>query len=156
MRAGVAIGRARLAQPGKEKEAKAAFDAALKIPGQGEAYDLLKLSATLGLAQCLAADEPDAAVKMVNDILAKADIEDTELHARAYNALGIAHRKAGRNTEALMAFLHVDVLYFAVPEAHAEALYNLAQLWDKRQKPNRARRAKQILAEQYSNSRWSK
>ena len=93
---------------------------------------------------------------MVEGILAKADPENVELHARAYNTLGNAWKKAGRDKEALLAFLHVDVLYFAVPEAHAEALANLSELWTKMHKTRRAARARNILDERYKNSRWAK
>ena len=92
----------------------------------------------------------------INSILAKSDPENVELHARAYNTLGTALRKAGRDREALLAFLHVDVLYFALPEAHAEALANLAQLWDAMHKTERAVRTRAILDEQYRGSPWAK
>jgi hypothetical protein len=65
-------------------------------------------------------------------------------------------RKAGRTKEALLAFLHVDVLYFTTPEAHAEALANLAELWEEVQKPERAVKARQVLQERYGSSPWAK
>jgi len=55
-----------------------------------------------------------------------------------------------------LAFLHVDVLYFTVPEAHAEALANLVELWEAMHKTERAQRARAILDEQYRNSPWAK
>jgi tetratricopeptide (TPR) repeat protein len=156
MRAGVAAGRARLAQ-GKVQEAAQAFDSVLKNTSEGELADAQRLAAKLGKARCFAAaDRPDEAIKMVEEIIQKADPEDIELHARAYNALGTAHRKANRLKEALLAFLHVDTLYFQVSDAHAEALSNLAQLWNEVGKTEEAVRAQQILEEQYRNSPWAK
>ena len=155
MRAGVAIGRAHLAQ-GKTAEAERAFDGVIAIDAQGDLAKAQRLAATLGKARCLAAAEKYVeAIKMVKDILAKADPEDVELHARAYNTLGTALRKGGDDKGALLAFLHVDVLYFAVPETHAEALANLAELWETMYKTERAVRARSILDEQYRNSRWA-
>ena len=61
--------------------------------------------------------------------------------ARAYNVLGTAQRQAGRTKEALLAFLHVDILYSSVPHAHAEALANLADLWQQLHRSDRAQRA---------------
>ena len=71
----------------------------------------------------------DAAVKMVEQVILDADPEQKELHARAYNALGNCYQRAGQTTDALLAYLHVDVLYSSVPDAHAEALANLVPLW---------------------------
>lgn len=153
MRANVAIGRARLAQ-GKIPEAREAFQAVLKLPAEGDLAKSQHLAATLGMAQCM--EDPNQTIKTVDGILETADPEDVELHARAFNTKGTALRKAGRSQEALLAFLHVDVLYFAVPEAHAEALANLAQLWDEAHKTERAVQTRRVLAEQYPNSPWAK
>ncbi|HYW79981.1 MAG TPA: tetratricopeptide repeat protein [Thermoguttaceae bacterium] len=156
MRAGVAIGRAQLAQ-NQMAEAARSFDAVIAINAQGDLANAQRLAATLGKARCLAAAEQhEEAIKMVESILARSDPEDVDLHARAYNTLGTALRKAGRDRDALLAFLHVDVLYFALPEAHAEALANLAELWDSMHKTERAVRARAILEEQYRNSPWAK
>ena len=156
MRAGVAVGRAQLAQ-NKTAEAMKSFQEVIDTEASGDSANSQRLAATLGKASCLAATQKyDEAVKMVEEILAKADPEDVALHARAYNTLGGALLKAGRNKEALMAYLHVDVLYFTIPEAHAEALANLAKLWDAEHKTERAVRARAILQEQYGNSPWAK
>lgn len=156
MRANVARGRAQLAQ-GKTGEALQSFESVLAAGEEGELAQLQRQAATLGKARCIAAGgKPDEAIKMVETVLGKADPEQIELHAEAYNTLGSAHRKAGRTNEALLAFLHVDLLYFSQPEAHAEALANLADLWDEVHKTQRAVRARRILEERYRNSRWSK
>jgi len=156
MRAGVAIGRTRLAQ-GKLPEAQKAFEAVLGMEANDDLSRAQRVAATLGKARCVAAaGQPDAAVKVVKDIIANADPEDTDLQARAYNTLGAALRKAGNHKEALMAYLHVDLLYHNVPEAHAEALANLNELWTEFHKTERAVRCRQLLQERYANSRWAK
>jgi tetratricopeptide (TPR) repeat protein len=149
MRAGVAIGRALLAE-GKAEEAMKTFQQVLDTQAQGELADRQRLAATLGKARCLSeSGKADEAISLVQGVIEKADPEAMELHAKAYNILGAAHRKAGRPKEALMAFLHTDVLYFTSPEDHAEALRNLAELWKELQKPDRAARAEQLLKERY-------
>ena len=156
MRAAVAVGRARLAQ-GKLEEASNAFDSALAIEADGELADRQRLAARLGKARVIAStDRASEAIKTVEDIILKANPEDLELHARAYNTLGTAYRKADRPQDALLAFLHVDTLYFQLGDAHAEALFNLAQLWNEVGKTEEAIRAQRILAEQYKNSPWAK
>jgi len=156
MRAGVAIGRARLAQ-GKLAEAQQAFEAVLAMEADDDLTRAQRLAATLGKARCVAeSGNAEAAVKVVKDIIANADPENVDLHARAYNTLGAAHRKAGNDKEALMAFLHVDLIYHNLPEAHAEALANLNELWTKFHKTERAVRCRQLLQERYANSSWAR
>ena len=100
--------------------------------------------------------KPDEAIAIVEEIIQKGDPEDAPLMARAYNVLGNAQRQAGRVKEALLAFLHVDILYSSVPDAHAEALSNLAELWQQVHKTDRANRARQTLEELYKDSPWAK
>ena len=67
---------------------------------------------------------------MIEQMIQDTDPEQKELQARAYNALGNCYEQAGRTKDALLAFLHVDVLYGTVPDAHAEALSHLIPLWE--------------------------
>lgn len=156
MRAGVATGRVLLNQ-GKTAEALAAFDKVLANTADGDSPKKQRTAASLGKAGALVAmKKPDDAIKTVEAFLDKADAEDAQLMARAYNILGAAQRQAGRNKEALLAFLHVDVLYASVPDAHAEALSNLADLWEQVHKTERANRARKTLEERYPESAWAK
>jgi tetratricopeptide (TPR) repeat protein len=156
MRAGVAAGRALLAQ-GKTAEAQTAFDKVIAIDAEGDLAQGQRTLARLGKARALiAAKKTDEAIKLVTDVLKTADAEDVPLLAGAYNVLGTAQRQAGHTQEALLAFLHVDVLYASLPDAHAEALANLAELWEQVLKTERANRARKTLEEQYPDSPWVK
>ncbi len=149
MRAAVATGRALMAE-GKSDEAMKAFQEVLNTQATGELAERQRQAATLGIARCLAqSGKPDESIQMVQQVIEKAAPEAAELHGKAYNALGAAYRKANRTKDALMAYLHTDVLYFTNPEDHIEALKNLAELWKELQKPDRAARAEQILRDQY-------
>ena len=86
---------------------------------------------------------------MIHEVIRDADPEDSELHAIAYNALGQCYRQADKPKEALLAFLHVDVLYSSIPAAHVEALENLAALWTSFGQAGRAREARGLLRDQY-------
>ncbi len=155
MKARVAIGRARLAE-GKPDEALRAFEIVLATKATGAAAQTQKMFARLGKARCLSQqNKSDEAAKLVEEIILAAGPEQTRLLARAYNALGTALRKAQKPNDALLAFLHVDVLYFSSPEDHAEALANLAELWNEVHKPQRAVQARQTLMQRYKNSRWA-
>jgi tetratricopeptide (TPR) repeat protein len=156
MRAGVAIGHALLDQK-KTEEALAQFDKILATDAEGNAAAAQRMAASLGKAAALVAmKKPDEAIKVVNGVLEKADPEDATLMANAYDILGRAQRQAGRTKEALLAFLHVDVLYASVPDAHAEALANLIDLWQQVHKTERANRAEKTLMERYPESPWAK
>lgn len=156
IRAAVAVGRSLQAQ-NKHEDAIKQFDAALATAGDDTESQNERLSATLGKAISLAeSGSLDEAVTSIEKVIHDADPQRKELHARAYNALGTCYEKAGKNKEALLAFLHVDVLYNTVPEAHAEALSHLTTLWKAIGQDERAREARQTLAERYGGSRWAK
>jgi tetratricopeptide (TPR) repeat protein len=156
MRAGVAAGRALLEQ-GKVEEALSNFDRVLATKAEGASAEQQRMAATLGKAAALVAmKKPADAIKSVEGFLEKADVENAPLMARAYNVLGTAQRQAGRTKEAILSFLHVDVLYASVSDAHAEALANLADLWDDVHKTERANRARKTLDERYPESSWAK
>lgn len=155
LRAGVLIGRTLLGQKQYER-AGAQFDDVLKMDAAGKDADRQKLAAALGKADALAASGQTAeATKLVDEIIAKADPENAELHARAYNILGNCQRAAGKKKEALLAFLHVDLLYSKYAEQHAEALANLATLWAELDKADRATQARNTLEEKYPHSAWA-
>jgi tetratricopeptide (TPR) repeat protein len=158
MRGGVLKGRALQAE-GKFPEAARTFDNVLTLAeGQsGELVEAQKQAAQIGKAVCLAeTDKPAEATKLLEEVIAKADPEQAELHALAYNALGNCYRKAGNNKAALLAYLHVDVLYTTYANAHAEALANLAQLWKEVGNADRALESEQVLTERYPTSKWAK
>lgn len=152
MLAEVALGKALLAE-GKTDEARKYFENVLAMDAPGESAARQRLAATLGKARCLAeAGESDEAIKLVQEVIDKGDPEQAELYAQAYNAQGLAYRKAGQVQDALLAYLHVDVLYFTSAKEHIEALENLIELWEEVQKPERADEATQILQERYHRS----
>jgi tetratricopeptide (TPR) repeat protein len=155
MRAGVATGRALLIEK-KVAEAEKAFDGVLAVNASGDQADLQRLCATLGKARCaVEAGKADGVIKTVEDLIAKTDSTNADVMATAYNTLGAAYKKAGKNKEALMAYLHVDVLYADSADAHAEALANLIDLWIAMGQPDRANKARRTLKEEYKNSPWA-
>ncbi len=117
----------------------------------------LKLRATLGKAVCLAeTGQTQPALESVTKIIEENDSrEKPQLFAQAYNALGICYLKAGKSQDALLAFLHVDLLFNQDPDAHAEALYYLSDLWRTVNKSERAIRARSMLESRYSGSPWA-
>jgi tetratricopeptide (TPR) repeat protein len=161
MRAGVAKGRALLAQE-KTPEAAKAFDTVLATAAADELAETQKMAAKVGKARILALEKKtDDALKLLQPIIEKVENEKTDadqfdLLAHAYATSALAKRMAGRSQEALYDFLRVHLVYPQTPEPHAEALYNLGQLWEEFHKPDRALEARKLLKEQYQHSSWAK
>lgn len=156
IKAGIDIGRAKLAEK-KYPDALKEFDTALGLAEKGKSPETQKLSAMLGKASCLAqTGKPDEGVKLAETVISKLSPEEIDLHAWAYVVQGNGYRQMGHTNQALHAFLHVDLLYFANPQLHAEALWNLASLWQDLKKPDRASQASSLLKERYPNSTWAK
>lgn len=153
-----AVGQGRSLQAQKKFEpAQQAFERALKIEGDSAEAAALRLEATLGQAVCLAqAGEGERGVKLIEQVLAQAPAEDALLHAKAYNRLGECYRLAKAPREAVLAYLHVDLVYFQNADAHAEALANLSKLWAELNRPDRATAAATLLRERYPQSHWAK
>jgi len=116
-----------------------------------------KRGAEFGTARCLARQGKGAdAVASVERIVGETDPDDVEILGQAYNVLGDAWRSVGKNQDAIIAYLTVSLVYNSVGETRAEALYNLAQLWDRAKYPQRAEEARQELASAYPDSPWAR
>jgi tetratricopeptide (TPR) repeat protein len=156
MRSAIAMGRTYV-EEGNAAEALKCFDKVLAAKADDELTASQQLYATLGKARCLSdTNQHEAAIKLAQGVIEKLPADETDTLAQAYNTLGTSLRKAGRLQESLYAFLHVDTLDAPPPEAHAEALANLVQLWKELRRPDRAADARQALENQYPESRWAK
>jgi tetratricopeptide (TPR) repeat protein len=156
LRANVAKGRAAQIL-GNHAAAIELFDVAIQgevmgRSGQGQ-VQLARVGKGVSLAET---GKVDDAMKLLRDVVDKADQNNREVFARAYNALGACYRKKNAPKDALLEYLKVHLLFNSVPDAHAEALYNLSQLWNDAQHPERAREASEDLKKLYATSRWNK
>ena len=140
-----------------EAEREYASAATMPIAPGDRAAARQRREAQAGRARCLSRQGKAAdAIDLIQGLLREADPDDRELLGRAYAALGDAYRAADQDQDALIAFLTVDLVYNTAPESHAEALYNLVQLWQKVQNPERSRAARQALESAYPDSRWTR
>ncbi len=157
MRGAVLKARA-LQQKGDFAGALAEFEAVVASSVDTPAAMQQKLMAQAGKASCLAGTGAAAeGIKLAEEIIMKNSPEDNaELFGRTYNALGACYLKDSKPKEALMAYLHTDVLFYAEPEVHAEALYSLSKLWLQLKKQDRADSARNLLNDRYSGSSWAK
>lgn len=137
--------------------ALAKFDSVLASPVDDTRARETKLLATLGRAVCLAATgQTEAGIALASQVIAENDSQAKPvLFARAYNALGNCYLQAKQPQDALLAFLHVDLLFNQDPDAHAEALYHLSSLWRELNHAERALQARGMLEDRYSGSPWA-
>ena len=77
------------------------------------------------------------------------------LFAHLYNALGACHESTQNWQEAAIAYLHTELLFSLDPDAHAEALKKLSEIWPKLDETDRANRAAATLKTRYRNSYWA-
>lgn len=142
----------------KFEDAMKEYDSASKIDASDDASAAQKRAADLGKARCLSQlGKADEAVKLVQGIIKQADPEDKDLLGSAFNVLGGAYRAASdKDQDALISYLTVDLVYSGSPENHAEALYNIGELWERAKNPERARDTRKVLEDSYPASGWAK
>jgi tetratricopeptide (TPR) repeat protein len=132
------------------------YDAVLAVNSDTKQSRREKLFAEIGRARCLAeTGDANQGISIIEKIITENDAADTELFGRAYNSLGDCLLKAGKTKDALLAYLHVDVLFYSDPEIHAESLYHLTKLWADVNNSDRAAAARTLLNERYSGSIWA-
>jgi tetratricopeptide (TPR) repeat protein len=161
MRAGVARGRALMTQK-DFATALTVFEAVLALPfnpmtQKGTPSESQRFAAVLGRAQCMAGTgKTDDAIKQLEtEVIPNLNPEESALQALAYVTLGNCYlAKSDGKKSALLAFLHVDVLYDNVPSAHAEALWNLSNLWVDIGKNERGQDCLTRLNRLYPGSPW--
>lgn len=141
---------------GDGSAAEKSFDAVIASGLNDEAA-----AKTKAIASCLRAKalllqgKREEAQTLVMKLIKNEDPKQTELFANAYNILGLCHQQAGEDLQAVLAFLHTDLLFSNQASAHAEALYYLSQLWPKLDKNDRALEARTTLKSLYRNSVWA-
>lgn len=156
LQAGVDLGRLLLSS-GSAPEAQAAFDDVIaKSTGKPESAGAM-YDGMLGKALCLKQqNQIDEAVKTLDAVIKDAPPSETRTLAEAWVRKGDCFRQKQQPKPALMAYLHVDVLYSGEAAQHAEALLRLTELWGPSGYQNRAVEASAKLVEKYPNSQWAK
>jgi len=146
-----------LAGENKLDEAVVAFDDAIKSAGTGSGEVGRKYEAMLGKARALILQSKHAeALTVLDEVTLHASPEDTALQAEAYVLQGNALQALNRAKEAVLAYLHVDILFPRESGYHAESLYNMTKLWKAVQLPERGLEAEAKLQSNYPNSEWTK
>lgn len=156
MAAKIATGRLAIAE-GRLDDAATAFDSVIALPAATPAEVSQRQIALLGKVRLqLSKSEFDPALKLLNEeILPSTAADDAAVQAEAYLLLGDGYRGAGKSRDAVLAYLHIDVLFASQSAAHAEALYQLSQLWPKVGHPGRGIDARERLETEFPQSPWT-
>jgi tetratricopeptide (TPR) repeat protein len=80
--------------------------------------------------------------------------EDAAAQAPAYNTLGDCLRAANRPKDALIAYLHTDLLYSKDKEQHPRALHQISEVFRELKQDARASEFSQRLKQEYPRSPW--
>ena len=132
------------------------YDLVARASVRGPEAERQQQFALAGKAACEAElGNTDSARQAAEQIIQNNDPDDVELFARAYNALGASYRKTDNPRDAILAYLHVDLLCHRARDAHAEALYYLSQLWNEVGKADRATEARNTLKSRYGETTWA-
>jgi len=146
-----------LLSQGKVDPAMQEYEAAIGLAGNEKDNQPQRRTAELGKAKCLSlkgSHEP--AIAAVQQLIKDANPEDKDFLSRAHTVLGGAYRAAGgKDQDALISYLTVDLVYNGLPESHAEALFNLGELWERGSNPERSREARESLRTSYPASQWT-
>jgi len=155
LQAGVQLGQL-LLKEGDTNAALQAFDAVVsKSEGNQNAVSAY-FSGLLGRAVCQKEQgQIDDAIATLDAVIESAGEGNPEIVAAAWVRKGDCLRAKNESKAALMAYLHVDVLYASDPAQHAESLYHLAQLWGPAGHQDRADDAAARLTANYPNSEWT-
>lgn len=146
-----------LLQEGKIPEALAAFDAVIGQKAEGAVAQSCRFDALLGKAACqIRQQKHEEAVQTLDAVVTQNAAAEERILAEAYVRQGDSLQALGRVKEAVLAYLHVPVLFPKEAAFHAESLYHLSQLWKLVGKPDRAADAQAKLESAYPNSEWAK
>jgi tetratricopeptide (TPR) repeat protein len=156
LQAGVQLGRL-LISSNDLAGALAAFDQVIQQSTGDPLATGALFDAMLGKAFCQQKQgQTDDAIKTLEDVIGQATESESATLASAWVLKGDCLRAKNQPKDALMSYLHVDVLYPSEPAAHAEALYWLGTLWAPAGHQDRADEARARLSTKYPNSPWSK
>jgi tetratricopeptide (TPR) repeat protein len=135
---------------GDREAAIADFDKVIGLKAQTARAIRLQALAQANKAVALVQQgKADEGLQILDSLIQDLNPTDLELAARIYNAQGNAHESKGDTEGAILAYLHTHLMFSATPDAHAEALRRLIELWPKVGKPEEASKAQQELAQRY-------
>ena len=150
LKATVALGIAEIHE-NKADSAKKNFETVLTSTDDSPQAERQKNIAKIGLALCMVAEKKhDEAIKALEAIARESGGEDSAFQALVYNSLGNAYDRADKPRDAVLAYMHTDILFSAARSEHIKALMELSKLWRKIQRSDRAEDVAKRLKDLYN------
>jgi TolA-binding protein len=141
-----------LARQGKHEPAIAELDRLIAASPKGSERQRY---AMLAKAESLAATRKyKEAEALVRQVIQANPAEDADSQAPAYNTLGDCLRAANRPKDALIAYLHTDMLYSKDKQEHPRALHGIVAAFRQLKQDARADEFAQRLKQEYPRSPW--
>ena len=151
-----------LAAEGRHLEAITEFEKVQSVDLVGGFVEQEKMMACLGQAESLLSlGRFSEAASLIRTMLSGSHPEEVPiattnvLLGNAYSLLGRSLAEMKQDQDALIAYLTVDLVYGDAPETHAEALFQLFQLWNRGGYPRRAEEVRKKLMKTYPKSTWA-
>lgn len=130
--------------------ALAEFEKVIGLQAQSTQTARLQILSKAGKAVALAQSGKAAdGLALVKRLIAELNPADVEMSARIYNAQGASYEASGDIEGAILSYLHTHLMFSTQPDAHAEALKKLVELWPQVGKPERAAAARTELQQRY-------
>ena len=141
-----------LAKQNRHEEALSELDRLIasfpdRSAGRREAR-LAKAESLVGLKKFKEAES------LVRQVITAAPAEDVSAQSAACNTLGDCLRADNRPKEALLAYLHTDLLYGKDKQEHPRALFHIEKLFRQLKQDGRADEYAQRLRQEYPRSQW--
>ncbi len=152
----IATGRMQLKQNNVDGALKT-FDDITAGKAETDSEKSRQAEAQVGKAACLVKQSKhDDALKLIDEIIKSTSVDEKRAMSEAYVLQGDCYQAQNKPKEAVLAYLHVPVLFENEKAAHAEALFNLAKLSGTIGQAERAAEARADLLERFPNSEWAK
>jgi tetratricopeptide (TPR) repeat protein len=145
------------ASEGRFDEALSAYDSVIAVASDDPAVQAKRREAFLGKAVVLEKQQQhEKAARLLETLIDELPPDSARLQAETYLRLGGILERQGKSKEAVLAYLHVDVLFAGEKPLHAESLYQLSRLWASLGYVDRAADASSRLKQDYPDSPWAK
>jgi tetratricopeptide (TPR) repeat protein len=142
-----------LAQQGHDDAAIAELDRIItSLPDRSTVLrdaTLVKVQDLVGLKKYKEAET------LVRKVIQDTPAEDAVAQSALYNTLGDCLRAANRPKDALLAYLHTDLLYSKDRQEHSRALFQIEKLFRQLKQESRADEFAQRLRQEYPRSQWA-